>query len=346
MSETTSGYRTPLPADAADRHLNREHLHHVSWGAIFLALAIAIGVQVLLGLLGIAIGFRAFNPADPSGAGAWGIATSLYVIAVQIISLLLGGYIAAQLSPARTDQSAMLHGASIWALATIVMIWLGTTTAGMVVGGVSSAVSNIGNLAGQAVEAAVPDDFSMSLPDIEFQDLPEPVQETLRENGITPDDLQQEVYAAYRQVVTEQEQQQVVEELQQAATRILRDPTNAPEQIEKTLDDIFGQGGILTQQDLDTLERTLKNRLNLSDQEVQEITNQIQQRFDETRQAAQEAFETAQREAIEGADWASSKIASIALWTFIASLLGLIAAVIGGKVGVVKDGIRTPTTRD
>ncbi len=335
MSEMTSDYRTPLPADAVDRDLLREQLHHVSWGAIFFGLIIALGFQILLGLLGVAIGFNAFDPHDPSGADAWGIGTSLYVVAVQLISLFLGGYIASQMSPARTGQSAMLHGASIWALATILMVWLGTTTAGMVVSGVSSAVASIGNVAGQAIQAAIPEDFSMSLPDIEFHDLPDPVQETLRQNGITPDNLQQEVYAAYRQVVTEREQQQVVQELQQAATRILQNPMNTPEEIEKVIDDIFGQGGILTQQNLEDLERTLQNRLNLSDQEVREITNQIQQTVEEVRRTAQQAIETAQREAIDAADRASSQIASIALWTFLASLVGLIAAVLGGKVGEI-----------
>lgn len=335
MSEATSVHRAPLMADTADRTLLREQLHHVSWGAIILGLVIAIGFQIMLGLLGVAIGFSAFNPDDPSGAGAWGMGTSLYVIAVQIISLFLGGYIASRLSPARTGQSAMLHGASIWALATIALFWLGTTAAGMMVSGVSSAVSSIGSVAGQAVQAAMPEEFSMSMPEFDYQDLPEPVRQTLRENGITPDNFQQELTSAYRQVVTEQEQQQVVEELQQAARRILRNPTNTPEQIETTIDDIFGRGGILTQQDLEQLERTLQTRLNLSDQEVQEITNQIQQRVDETRQAAQEAIATAQREAIEAADWVSNTIASIALWTFIASLVGLIAAMLGGKVGEI-----------
>lgn len=335
MSETTSGYRAPLPADAADRDLLREQLHHVSWGAIFLGLVIAIGVQVLLGLLGIAIGFSAFDADDPSGAGAWGIGTSLYAIAVQIISLFLGGYIASRLSPARTGQSAMMHGASIWALATIVMVWLGTTTAGMVVSGVSSAMSSIGSVAGQAVQTVIPEDFSMSLPEIAYEDLPDPVKERLRENGITPDNLQQELNSVFRQVVTEQEQQKIVQELQQAATRIIRNPTTTPDQIKKTIDDIFGKGDILSQQDLEELERTLQNRLNLSDQEVKEITNQVQQRLEEARRTAQQAVETAQREAIEAADWASDQIGSVALWAFIASLVGLIAAVLGGKVGEI-----------
>ncbi len=135
MSEITSSYRAPWPADSAERALVREQLYHVSWGAIFLGLVIAVGIQILLGLLGISIGLNAFEPADPNSASAWGLGTSLYVIATQIVSLLLGGFMVARLSPARTDQSAVMHGASIWALSTIIMVWLGTTTAGMVING-------------------------------------------------------------------------------------------------------------------------------------------------------------------------------------------------------------------
>ncbi len=93
----------------------------------------------------------------------------------------------------------------------------------------------------------------------------------------------------------------------------------------------------MSQQDVDEFQRTLQNRLNLSDEEAQEITNQIRQIVDDTRRTVQQTIETAQQKAIDAAEKTSSQISSIAFWTFIASLVGLIAAVAGGKFGEVKD---------
>ena len=321
---------------AAERVYPREWLHHVSWGAIFLGLAIAIGIQILLGLLGISIGLVAFDPADPGGIQAWGVGTALYVIAVQIISLFVGGFVAARLSPARTDQSALFHGASIWALATIIMVWFGSTTTGMLISTLSNAASGLWNTGTQAVEAVVPDDLDIGFPELDYRMLPEPLRETLRDRGITAENLQQEIQGAYRDVVTPQEQQQIVQQLQQLAADLLRSPGDAGTDVRQAVDDIFGQGAILSQQDIQQFETTLQNRLNLSDQEVQQLTTAAEQAVTQAQQAAEDALNTVRTQVTDVADQTSDSLASIAFWTFIASLIGLLAAIGGGKVGEVK----------
>jgi ElaB/YqjD/DUF883 family membrane-anchored ribosome-binding protein len=321
---------------APERVYPRERLHHVSWGAIFLGLAIAIGLQILLSLLGLAIGLFAFDPADPAGMQAWGIGTSLYVIATQIISLFTGGFVASRLSPARTDQSALIHGASIWALATIIMVWFGSAATGMLISGVSGAASSVWGAGTQVVQAVVPDDVDIGFPELDYRDLPQPMVDALRDRGITPENLQQELQGAYRDVVTPAEQQQVLRQLQQGAAEMLRNPGDAPQVAEEAIDNIFGEGAILSEQDMEQLETTLQNRLNLSDQELQQITSQIEQAVEQTRRAAEEALTTARTQAVDVAEGVSDNLASIAFWTFVASLIGLIAAIAGGKVGEVK----------
>jgi ElaB/YqjD/DUF883 family membrane-anchored ribosome-binding protein len=337
MTETISTYgsaRRPGVATPTDRTLAWENLEHVSWGAIFLGLVIALAVQVLLGLLGIAVGFGVLDPSDPGGAQAWGVGSTIYVIFVQIVSLFLGGYIAARLSPAFTDRSAMLHGASIWALSTVIMVWLGTTTAGMLLTGMSNAVASIGNAAGQTVQAVLPDD--LELPQIGFDDLPPDMQQSLRERGITPNNLDQEVGRIFNQVVSQQERQAVMQALQQAAVEIAQNPGDAGARIDEAVDEIFGPGGVLTQQDVQQLEQALQNRLGLSNAEAQQITERIEQTVEDARQGARDALQSAQQQTVAVAEGASDTVASIALWTFIASLLGLIAAVVGGWLGEVK----------
>lgn len=327
-------------ADATAHHQNtvvQENVQHVSWGAIFLALVIVIALQILLGMLGLGLGLTILDPADPMGGiGSWTIGSSIYLVLVQIVSLFVGGYIAARLTRAPTAQSAMFHGASIWALTAIVMVWLGTTTAGMAVSGISGAVSGIASATSQAVKTVVPDDLgSIDLPEVDYLMLPEPVRETLRRNNITANALQQEIRAAYRQVVTRQEQQQLVQELQETVREVMQDPSDALEDIDQAIDDVFGKGGVLSQEDLTELENTLQRRLNLSDQDVQEIVDQLQQSAEQARTQIKQALKTAKQQALEAATAVTDKIGSIALWMFFASLLGLVAAVFGGKKGEV-----------
>lgn len=312
-----------------------DQLRHVSWGAIILGLVIAIAVQILLGLLGLGLGFMVLDPSDPMGGiAAWGFTSSIYLVITQIISLFVGGYIAARLASAHTGQTATFHGLSIWALATIAMVWLGGSAIGGAVSGVSSAFSGIATATAQAVYVAIPDEID--LPDLDFEALPEPVKETLEENDITPEELQQEVQAAYRDVVSEEQQQALVAELQQAVRAILQNPTDAPQEIDQAMDEIFGEEGILSQQELTELENTLQQRLNISDQEMEQITSQVQQATEQARQSVREAVQTAEQEAVEAAEAVSDQIGEIALWLFLANLLGLIAAIAGGKTGEIK----------
>lgn len=338
MTESTHDHTRPTGTAETDEHVVlQERLKHVSWGAIFLGLIIAIASQILLGLLGIGLGFTILDPSDPMGGiGSWSIATALYFVLIQIIALFIGGYVAARLSRARTNQSAMFHGASIWALATIVMVWLGTTTAGLAISGLSGAVSGVASATSQAASAVVPDDISnVNLPQINYLALPEPVRETLRRNGITANNLQQEVRAAYRETITRQEQQQLAQELKQTVQNILQSPADALEEIDQAIDDVFGRGGVLSQEDLAEMENALQRRLNLSDQEMEQITNQLQEAARQAREDVKQALRTAKEEAIQAAEAVTDKIGAIAFWMFVANLLGLVAAVFGGKKGEV-----------
>lgn len=314
----------------------RDRLQHVSWGAIFLGFVVAIGIQILLGLLGIGIGLVAVDPTEPGGSlGSWTIGTSIYFVVVQIVSLFIGGYAAARLAPALTKQSAIFHGLSIWALAMIAMVWLGTTAAGAIVGGLSSAVSGIASVTGQAVKTVVPNDISFNVPQVSFESLPQPLQETLRNNGITPQNLQQEVQSAFRQVISQQEQQQLTQELQQTARKILQSPANAKQDIQQAINDILGQNGVLSQEDWAEMKRVLQNRLNISEQEVEQITSQLQQAVDQAKQQVIQTLQNAKQQVMQTAETVASKTGTVALWVFVASLLGLIAAVFSGKKGEI-----------
>src|SRR4029450_10807275 len=123
--ETTLGTAMPeAPYRGFDRPFAR-----ISWGAIFAGAIIALAAQLVLTLIGTAVGLATLNPAtgqNPSGA-TLGIGAAVWLVISSLISLFLGGYIAGRLGG---TFNGWLHGLATWATVTMLTILLLTTAAG------------------------------------------------------------------------------------------------------------------------------------------------------------------------------------------------------------------------
>jgi hypothetical protein len=105
----------------------------VSWGSIFAGAIIALATQLVLTLIGMAIGLATINPASggtPSGT-ALGLGATIWLLLSSLISLFVGGYIAARLGG---TFNGWLHGLATWGLVTMLTIMLLTTAAGGLIG--------------------------------------------------------------------------------------------------------------------------------------------------------------------------------------------------------------------
>ncbi len=125
-------------------------LSRVSWGAIFAGTVIALGLLILLGMLGTAFGFRAIDPQQASAFDGVGIGAGIWWIVTSIVALGVGGYVAGHLSGIPEKRSATAHGASVWGLLTFVMLWLAASTVGAAVNTATGAMTG----AAQAVATA------------------------------------------------------------------------------------------------------------------------------------------------------------------------------------------------
>src|SRR5438067_13612573 len=68
----------------------------ISWGSIFAGAIIALATQLVLTLIGMAIGLATVNPASvdtPSGS-AVGLGDTIWLLISSLLSLFFGGYIA------------------------------------------------------------------------------------------------------------------------------------------------------------------------------------------------------------------------------------------------------------
>jgi hypothetical protein len=108
----------------------------ISWGSIFAGAIIALATQVVLTLIGMAIGLATISPArgnTPSGT-ALGLGATIWLLISSLISLFIGGYIAGRLGG---TFNGWLHGLATWGVVTLGTIMLLTTAAGGLIGAAS-----------------------------------------------------------------------------------------------------------------------------------------------------------------------------------------------------------------
>ncbi|WP_235981716.1 PhnA-like protein [Methylobrevis albus] len=138
----------------------------VSWGAILAGVAVALATNLVLNLLGVGIGAASLDPAggDSAGATTLSIGAALWWTVTGIIASLVGGITAGRLAGTLRSSNGAWHGLIAWAMTTLVIFYLLTTTVGAIVGGVystvsgavSSAAQTAGATASTALEAAAP----------------------------------------------------------------------------------------------------------------------------------------------------------------------------------------------
>ncbi|CUH38855.1 hypothetical protein JSE7799_01573 [Jannaschia seosinensis] len=340
MADTT---RNDTAAHARDlMHDDIERLYdgngRAIWGAIFAGTVVALGIFVLLGLAGIGLGFTLIEADEASPMNGSLTTTAIWQFISQLIALGAGGYVAGRLAGVIHSVGAMLHGATVWALTTLVAVWLAAQAAMGIAGAAGSAVSTIASGVSSAAQTVIPDDFSLpdlSVGSLSMDDLPQGVQSALREEGITPENFRAEAREAFRAVISEQEQARIRSQAADAAQDIIRSPGNIGETANDFIDSIFGAGGVLSEEDRREAVAVMERRFGLTPQQAEEYLTQIETRVEELQAEATQAVETAQQEAVDAIDAAMDAAASAAWLAALASLIGLGAAVGGAAAGRV-----------
>ena len=359
--------RTASPADVA-HDVAEARIYdgpgRTAWGAILAGSVISIGIYLLLGLLGLGIGFSLLEPEDASPLNGSITTTAVWQFVSQLVALGAGGYAAGRLAGVLHAPGTLLHGAAVWAVNTIAGLWLATSlatglanTAGSalsslasgaasVASGAASATGAAGGAVADAVGAVIPDDFA--LPDlsgaIATEDLPEPVRAALREQGLTPEQFRREARQAFRAVISEGEQRRLREAATSAAADVITSPGDIGQDADAFIDTVLGRGAILGPEDREAALEQMERRFGLSPQEAEQFVDYVQTRAETLQTEAAEAVDTARTEAAlaaeavaaearDAADMAADALATAALLAALASALGLAAAIGGAMAG-------------
>lgn len=274
----------------------------ISWGAIIAGIVVVLVVQMLLMLLGLAIGAATVDPAtaDTPQAATLGTSGAVWWLVATAIAVFAGAWVAARLAavPSRLDGS--LHGLVTWAAATLLGIYLLSTTIGGLLGGAFGALGSAAQAVGQG---------GQSLASAAMQ--------------VLPDDIRGQAERLFDRAPAAADQaQQQVQEAQQAAGG-----GNLMESVQRVVRGV--QDGA-SPQDRDAAVNVIAHQAGIP-------REQAEQRLTEFQGTYRQYAEQAEEQARQAAQAAAAAVAQVSFWSVIALMIGAVLAGLGGSLGSRRD---------
>jgi hypothetical protein len=130
----------------------------VSWGAILCGVVIALMVQFIMNMLGLAIGAATIDPVSQTDpvSPALGPAAVIWMAASVLLALFAGGWIAGRLSPTGNHVNTILHGLVVWGVTALLGLAIITSSVGGLITGLGRAVGQGTNLLTTGVVNTLP----------------------------------------------------------------------------------------------------------------------------------------------------------------------------------------------
>jgi ElaB/YqjD/DUF883 family membrane-anchored ribosome-binding protein len=287
---------------------------HISWAAVFAGVVVVLLSQTLFSLLGLAIGASTVDPLrEQNPFGGLGVGAALWLVVSTLLSLYFGGWVAGRLAGIPDVIDGMLHGVLTCGLATLLTVYLVSSAVGAVARGTASAVGGVASAASRGAMAAGQEAANMNAPQV----VTDRIKEELKANGIDVDAMQRNA----EQVLSPDPKPGLSQE----------DIRRQTEQIRAIVKRTYDRGE-LNQADKDELSTILAARTGKSRDEVTETVNKFEADFRQARQKIEEAKRVAEQKIREVGDKAATVVARGSGWSFLALLLGIVAAAFGGRM--------------
>ncbi len=151
-----------------------------SWGAVFAGAFVALGVFLMLQILGAGIGASTIDLTgrEVTSARSLGIGAAIWWLVTGLIALFIGGWVAGRLGWLPTKIDRALHGLTVWAVFYVALFLLITTALSAVVGG------SLALLGGSAQAAATSPTVRQT------------AEQAAASQGLSPQVIQQEIAKA------------------------------------------------------------------------------------------------------------------------------------------------------
>lgn len=125
----------------------------VRWGPIWAGLLLALGIQLVLGAIGLAVALGSNNPAAANYGERVASTLSIWNAISALIALFIGGYVAGRMAAVLGLRNGLTQGSVVWALALL----LGVLLSAFGVAGVLGAATNTTALITRGLNLGTPE---------------------------------------------------------------------------------------------------------------------------------------------------------------------------------------------
>jgi hypothetical protein len=128
----------------------------VRWGGVLSGVFVALGVLLLMGTLGLAIGVTALgDPRAATGetASGLGIGGGVWAFITLLVAVGLGGLVSTTVTNRSDRTGAVLQGALVWTLCSVGLVWMLASGISLGLSGLFGALSGLAQHATTAVAA-------------------------------------------------------------------------------------------------------------------------------------------------------------------------------------------------
>lgn len=117
----------------------------VAWGSIWAGFLVAIGVFMLLTVLGLAIGISSVDlgPAEDDNAAGLGIGAAIWSGLTLLVALYVGGMVATRAGMVYDKAAGMVEGVLIWVLFLLTLVYMASSGIGMLSSGLFGALGGV-----------------------------------------------------------------------------------------------------------------------------------------------------------------------------------------------------------
>jgi hypothetical protein len=309
---------------------NVSRLAQVSWGAIFAGVIMALTVQSLFNLLGLGLGLTVFT-LDADVLKTLAVNSIIWLIVTSLASMFIGSWVAARCSNVFQNMDGALHGLVTWGVATLLTFILLTTTLGTVVAGTLGMVGQGISLVGKGTKALGEGAASIGKGAI---NIAPQLAETAQ--NLVPD-----LSPAVEQIT-----QQAEEAIHQVKSASVNTEKNVKEQnglskeemrkkLQEVLKNLFTASNendvaSVRQKAIDFL---VQNQ-NISQSQAEQMVNDWLAKYQQLKDQINQKAEQAKQATIEATEKATNALGRIAFITVLVSLVGAVASIFGGMLGL------------
>lgn len=336
--------------------------NNLSWASILAGAVTAAACFATLSLLTAALGFGLFSPTASDPLSGVGVGTGIWTAITLILSFLAGGFVAGY----SARSTGKLHGAITWAVTLLLLLTFVINAIGQVLGAAANVAGTAANVAGNvagstisatgdAVSAGV-EKAGSAIGDVDTAELQKNVEKYLADTDI------EELQPEYLNNQLEESK----DEIGQAVKDIALNPDNANNIISDLTKSLQDKANTIADSaDRDAIANAVAQNSDLTQEEAEEVTDNIYNGLVDANKQAQTALNDASTQinnyateaenkvdetvenAKEGAEDASNKASAGSVITFLGLIAALALSAWGGQMGEQKalEFVRKETIR-